>query len=199
MSLWQKYYKKWQHYTGNQCITISGQVSLRALEGELLLTLTAEEWSQVQTQLAKLQELYPMLQLQAKKSLAEVSLSFFAYEAYLDQPDFLEVFRQHLVELVTALTKDRFHGEVWLRGKLLDRNLETGFLYLNKGTQVEYTQEYSRQVGTFSKVYRHKLLVYLALALFLYLGANRVYDYYHREPEINKLEHSPKIKGVQHI
>jgi hypothetical protein len=165
-----------RNYYGKYRLTVSGDISIAAMQPGRIYDLAGAERQLLQQEVAELCHRYPCLQVEIKDGISDAAVSFFAYDGRLDDADFLEHLQQWLNRVAAVLMEqDDVRVTINFSGIFYCQRQEEHFRYLNKGREVQYKLTTVKELGLYEYITKSRTLriavtviAVLVLCWFLY-------------------------------
>jgi hypothetical protein len=130
---------KVRHYYGAYRLTLSGDISVSSGSPTVLYELMGERREAVQNIIQEILERYPFLKIDIKDGITETEISFFSYDAAMDDASFLDNFKADLLRLARYLDEGgKASVTINFSGVICQVQDRQRFRMLNKGLDIQY-------------------------------------------------------------
>lgn len=200
MKMFNRWLQSVRDYTGSNRLTIAGEIIISSKQLSQILMLQDMENLSIRRIIETLRLQFPYLQVKQQYNVVETSIKFYTYEKFIAETQFLEKFRSALADCLCYLNETKqLKACVSIKGSILNTSLEQKFMFLSKGSKVEYKIIEKKAVGIFNDINLHRIKVYGLGVIFGILILYNLYYLYAYIPDHDpsKLLHSINLKSTR--
>lgn len=200
MEIFNLWLKNVRDYIGSNKLNLAGEIIISSKQLSQILMLQDMENKSVEKIIDGLRSKFPYLRVKQQHNVVETSIKFYTYEKFIAETQFLEKFRSALSNCLCCLNKEeRLKGYVSVKGSILNTSFEQKFIFLSKGSNVEYKIVEQKAVGIFNDINLHRIKVYGLTVIFGVLILYNLYYLYTYIPDHDpsKLLHPVNLRSAK--